>query len=176
MFRRQEEPIEWFLKNREARLFSHAEVLELAENRITHDTLQNWANRKYIEPKIEGGKRRYSPGEAATVILADPLVQRIGMDPSKATAAMAYAMGTLDRQIGVLKRTKIRDAKRVIAVYRDMDLALIDERGTARQMFNEPTTDEPGKPPGDAFAVVPLGRLLDALASKMRKRVDERGA
>jgi hypothetical protein len=177
MFRpRKERPIEWFIRNREAPLFSHAEVLELAENRIPHDTLQNWANRKYIEPMIEGGKRRYRPQEVATVILANPLVQRLGMDPSNANAAMAYTIGMLFR------RFKITEAKRQIAVYRhiavyeDIDVALGDERATARQLFNEPPTDEPGQPPADAFAVVPIGRLLDALASKMRKRVEERGA
>jgi hypothetical protein len=169
-----QEPIEWYLKNAMEPLFSHAEVLELADNRISHDTLQNWANREYIKPLIEGGKRRYSPLLVTTVILTESMVRGLRMDPAVAAGAIVAGLSKLVKKIDSPKMSKIAEAKRQIAVYDNIAgyveledaCSLYDARKSALEMFN---VDE-------AFAVLPLGRLLDALASKMRQRVEERAA
>jgi hypothetical protein len=174
-----QEPIEWFYEKGREPLFSHAEVLEIgtAEGAfpLKHDTLQNWANRRYIVPAMQGGKRIYTPAEVARIVLAQHLVNEFGVGPVHATKAVYYALVILQDKIeprpGLPKKISAADAKYQIAVYvenPESQPSLYDARRSALEIFDK----------GQAFIVLPIGRLLDALASRMRRRarLKERGA
>src|SRR5215831_16493230 len=83
-------PIEWFFKNAERPLFTNADVLWIAGGRVRPSTLQNWTNREYIRPTIIGHRRMYMLVEAAAVILAQPLVNKLHVEPSVATGALLF--------------------------------------------------------------------------------------
>jgi hypothetical protein len=165
----KQEPIEWFFRNIDEPLFSHAEVLELAADgpRLSHDTLQNWANRKYVQPTIEGGKRRYRPLEVAAVIMAHHVVAELRVDPAGANRAILYGLMILADKVG--KKISFAEAKYQIAVYRSPVAggpSLYDARKSALEIFDK----------GEAFMVVPIGRLLEDLARRQRKMVESRTA
>jgi hypothetical protein len=176
-----QEPIEWFFRKGDDPLFSHAEVLEFGTAEggapLKHDTLQNWANRGYVVPTIEGGKRRYTPAEVAIIVFAQHLVNEFGVEPGRATKAIYYALLILRDKIGFAdkpslpKKIPAADAKYQIAVYLENpedQPSLYDARRAALEIFNK----------GRAFIVLPIGRLLNALASRMRRqaRPERRGA
>src|ERR1700756_1048411 len=99
IFMAKQESVEWFFVNLFKPLFTHAEVLDLAGDRIKHDTLQNWANREYVRPKLVNGKRRYNALEVAQVVLAQPLVQQLEMEPSSAVLALLSAVLLFNRKL-----------------------------------------------------------------------------
>src|SRR5262245_56277193 len=120
-----QEPIGWFFDNCFKPLFSHAEILQIAgDDRVTHDTLQNWANRKYVEPKLVNGKRRYSPIQAAQVVLAQPLLYLLSMEPRYATIVLLEGLLGLRRGLN-LKKFTWSEAKYQALAYRT-DLARRD--------------------------------------------------
>jgi hypothetical protein len=170
-----QEPIEWFYEKGGDPLFSHAEVLEIgAAEGVKNDTLQNWANRRYVLPTIVGGKRKYTPEEVARIVLALHLVNEFAVGPVSATKAIHYALLILHDKIeprpGLPKKISAADAKYQIAVYLEnpsTQPSLYDARRSALEIFDK----------GQAFIVLPIGRLLDALASRMRRRarLKERG-
>src|SRR5215831_10881212 len=166
----RQQPIEWFLGNTTEPLFSHAEVLELANYGLpwplNHDTLQNWANRKYVEPTIERGKRRYSPLDVANIIIAHHVVRELRVDPAGTVRAIWYALIILADKLKHSKKISFGEVKHQIAVYRNptSEPSLYDARKSALEIFDK----------GEAFMVVPIGRLLDELASRQREMVETR--
>ena len=152
-------------------LYATDEEIGAAEG-VKHDTLQNWANRRYVVPTILGGKRKYTPAEVARIVLALHLVNEFGVGPVSATKAIHYALLILRDKIepGLPKKISFADAKYQIAVYVENPASqpsLYDARRSALEIFDK----------GQAFIVLPIGRLLDALASRMRRRarLKERG-
>jgi hypothetical protein len=152
-------PIEWFFKNAERPLFTNADVLAIAGGRVSPVTLQNWTNREYIRPTIIGHRRMYMLVEAAAVILAQPLVNKLHVEPSVATATLLFAMGVLAGQSDVGHPPIAQIRHQMVAFQAEDD-------GLYPEFFDErkpgPFKDD------DAFIVMPLGRLLDALATEMQ--------
>ncbi len=161
----EEEAIGWFFNHLFEPLFSHAEVLALVGDPLTHDTLQNWANRKYVTPKLVNGKRRYNALEVATVSFAQPLVQNLGMEPSAATLAIVSAMLIFNRKLKA-KGLWATQAQHQMLVYTDSvaDPRVFDARKLPPHFFEK----------YEAFTVLAVGRLLNDLARKQRDLVEAR--
>src|SRR5258708_5183232 len=98
-FENGDDPISWFFQTLFKPLFSHADVMTLAGDRLRADTLQNWTNRKYLEPKIIKGKRRYNANEVAQVLIAQPLIAQFDMQPETAVLAILTATLIFQRKL-----------------------------------------------------------------------------
>ncbi|SHH23009.1 hypothetical protein SAMN05444169_6434 [Bradyrhizobium erythrophlei] len=162
----EEEAIGWFFNHLFEPLFSHAEVLALVDE-LTHDTLQNWANRKYVTPKLVKGKRRYNALEVATVSLAQPLVWNLGMDPSAATLAVVSAMLYFHRKLKAKEVSATQVRHQMLAYTKSVaEAEVFDARRIPPDFFEK----------YEAFTVLAVGRLLNDLARKQRDFVEARRA
>ena len=151
--------IEWFFARLFDPLFSHAQVLVLSGDQLKHDTLQNWANRKYVEPKIVSGKRMYSPIEVAQVILAQPFVSRLEMTPQAATLVVVSSLLILNRKIKSKEIAANQTKYQLFAFTASYEEpCMFDSRKAASNIFES----------ASAFFVLPIGRLLDDLALRQR--------
>ena len=160
---KENHPIAWFFQNLFKPLFSHAEVLTLAGERLTHDTLQNWANRKYVKPKMVKGKRRYNAIEVAQIAIAQPLIKQFDVEPSTATLAIVTAALIFQRKMKS-KEFSLNQAPHLLAIFtKHHDEPAFVQKPTAK-LFE---TDE-------AFIVLPFGRLLNDLAKRQRHLVESR--
>jgi hypothetical protein len=165
----EEDAIGWFFNHLFEPLFSHAEVLALVGDSLTHDTLQNWANRKYVTPKLVKGKRRYNALEVATVSLAQPLVENMGMDPSSATLAVVSAVLIFNRKLKANRTLKVTTQvqHQMLAYTKSVaEPEVFDAREISPDFFVK----------YDAFTVLAVGRMLNDLARKQRNLVQARRA
>lgn len=101
-----EHPVLWCLGNAKSPLFTHADMLELQGPRLTDDTLQNWANRKIVEPEIEGGNRRYDSVDTACIALMLPLVHDLRIMPAAAKLMAMMAFTLMARNLVDPKKVK----------------------------------------------------------------------
>jgi hypothetical protein len=97
------DPLYWFEMHGSDLSFSNAAVLRLAGPRLSAATLQNWANRGFVSPKIETknvkGRRRYSAGQLLHVVLGHKLVDNFKIPPAAAIAAISMAKLDFNRQL-----------------------------------------------------------------------------
>jgi len=160
----EEEAMGWFFNHLFEPLFSHGEVLALVEG-LTHDNLQNWANRKYVTPKLVKGKRRYNALEVATISMAQPLVWTLGMEPSSAVLAVLSALLYFNRERQAKKFSTTQVRHQMLAFTESVaEAKVFDARKIPRDFFEK----------YEAFTVLALGRLLDDLARKQRDFVEAR--
>lgn len=164
-FDNKDDPISWFFQNLDKPRFSQAEVLLLAGDRLKPNTLQNWTNRHYVKPKMVGGKRRYSALEVAQILLAQPLVLNLEVDPSTATLIIVTAMLIFHRKLRS-EELSLKEAPYLLSVFKKAieDPIFIDSRKAALKAFE---TEE-------AFIVLPFGRLVNDLAKRQKELVDSR--
>jgi hypothetical protein len=155
--------IVWFFANLFEPLFTHAQVLALSGDQLKHDTLQNWANRKYVKPKIVGGKRMYSPIEVAQVVLAQPFVSRLEMTPTAATLVVVSALLILNRKMKS-KAIVANETRYQLFAYTASyeEPSIFDSRKAAPNVFES----------ASAFFVLPIGRLLDDLALQQQELLE----
>jgi hypothetical protein len=161
----RDDPISWFFRNLFEPRFNQAEVLMLAGERLKPDTLQNWANRRYVEPKMVGGKRRYSAIEVAQISLAQALIFNLEVEPSTATLAIVTAILIFHRKLKS-EEFSLKQAPYLVGVFNNPinEPIFVDPRKAAPKLFE---TDE-------AFFVIPFGRLLNDLAKRQRELVESR--
>jgi hypothetical protein len=161
---KENHPIAWFFQNLFKPLFSHAEVLTLAGDRLKHDTLQNWANRKYVEPKMVSGKRRYRAIEVAQISMAQPLISQFDMEPSTATLVILSATLIFQRKMKA-KEFSLSQAPNLLCIFtghHDIEPVVVQKPTT--QLFQS----------NEAFLVLPFGRLLNDLAKRQKHLVESR--
>ena len=160
----KDDPISWFFQNLFKPLFSHAEMLALAGDRLKPDTLQNWTNRKYLEPKIIKGKRRYNPFEVAQISIAHPLISEFYMDPKNAILAVLGATLIFQRKLKS-KEFSLDQAPHLLCIFTNAisDPTAVVLKPTTKHF----ETDE-------AFLVLPFGRALNNLAQKQKQLLEAR--
>lgn len=159
-----QEAVNWFFANLFEQLFSHADVLALVGKPLSHDTLQNWANRKYVNPKIIKGKRKYSTLDVAGICLAQALVHKLNVDPNSALASALNAILIFSRAVKS-KKTPFEALEHQIGAYTFLpnDPVLFDRR---KPLPKELT---------GALILLPVGHLLMNLARKQCDLVKSRG-
>jgi hypothetical protein len=156
------QPIVWFFRNLFKPLFSHAEVLALVGEGLKHDTLQNWANRKYVKPKTIKGKRRYDANEVAQISMAQPLIRHFQAEPM--TAILAILGATLVFQRKLKKEFSLKQAPHLLCVFTNpIDEPVVVRKATAKVFESD-----------EAFIVLPFGRLLNDLAKRQKLLVEAR--
>jgi hypothetical protein len=163
-FDNKDDPISWFFQNLFKPLFSHADVLALAGDRLKHDTLQNWTNRKYLEPKMIKGKRRYNANEVAQILIAQPLISQFYMDPRNAILNILGATLIVQRKLKD-EEFSLKQAPQLLCIFTNAisDPTAVVLKPTAKHF----ETDE-------AFFVLPFGRLLNDLAKRQKRLVESR--
>jgi hypothetical protein len=161
--RTEQAPIEWFFANLFEPLYSHADAMELTG--VTHDTLQNWANRKIVRPKLINRKRRYNGLEVAQLAVAHSLVQHLGLEPSRATLGVVMGLLIFQRKLKA-GEFSLRNIEHQVLVFTASyeEPELFDVRKDAAKVFEKE----------DSILLLPAGRLLNALASRQRKLVESR--
>jgi hypothetical protein len=159
----KDDPISWFFQNLDKPHFLQAEVLVLAGKRLKAVTLQNWTNRQYVKPKMVGGKRRYSALEVAQISLAQPLVRSFGIDPSSATLIIVHALLIFQRKLKS-KEFSPDDVSHILGAIAapEVEPIFLDARKVAPKLLET----------GDAFIVLPFGRLLNDLAERQKQMVE----
>lgn len=156
-------PIAWFFQNLFKPLFSHSEVLALAGEGLKHDTLQNWANRKYVKPKMIKGKRSYNAIEVAQISMAPPLIKNFQMEPIAAFLVILLATQAFKRKLRS-KEFSLEQAPHLLCAFTDpTDEPVVVGKATDK-VFE----------PDQAFIVLPFGRLLNDLAKRAKHLVDSR--
>src|SRR4051812_465429 len=108
-------PIAWFFQNLFKARFSQADVLTLAGEQLTQATLQNWANRKYVEPKLVRGKRRYTAIEVAQITMAQAMIKNLHMAPMEAVLAILTATTVFQRKLKS-KEFSLEEASHLLCV------------------------------------------------------------
>jgi hypothetical protein len=167
VFDSKDDPISWFFQKADQPLFSHADVLTLAGERLTSATLQNWANRLgHVKPKKVGRQRRYDALEIAEISLALPLIFDLEVSPSAATGAIMHGMLIFFYRTIKSKKFSLEQAPHLLGVFKNTasEPIFFDPRKAIPKLFE---TDE-------AFIVLPLGRLLNDLAKRQRELVESR--
>jgi len=159
----KDDPISWFFQNFDKPNFNQTEVLVLAGERLKAVTLQNWTNRQYVKPKMVGGKRRYSALEVAQISLAQPLIWNFSVDPSTATLAIMSAMLIFHRKLKS-KEVSLKEVPHMLGVFNKAieDPIFIDARKATPKVFEG----------GEAFIVLPFGRILNDLAERQKQLVE----
>ena len=163
----------WFSENMSNPIFTHADVLELGDARLTSDTVQNWANRGLTKPDLVGGKRRYNTFELMKVCLTQPLVLDLGITPSVAILSVAQAFLLVTVNLVDTKKAKAKkdsipfdQIQHFVAVYGRTDETprVADGRKLPPDLFAD----------ARAYVVLPFGRMLMDLAAKAKALVDSR--
>jgi hypothetical protein len=162
----KDDPISWFFQNLEKPYFLQAEVLVLAGKRMDATTLQNWTNRKYVTPRIIGGKRRYNVLDVAQISLSQPMIWNLGVPPSAATLMVVTAMVILQRKLKS-EEFSPKDVSHMLAlVYHEAeDPIFIDARKAAPKLLEI-------KEGIEGFIVLSFGRLLIDLAKRQKELVE----
>jgi hypothetical protein len=158
-----EKAVSWFFENLFKNLFSHADVLALVGEPLSHDTLQNWANREYITPKIIRGKRKYTTLEVASICLAQPLVHDFEVNPLTAINTALNAILIFSRSVRA-KKTSFEALEYQMGAYTGLlrDPLLFDRRTAIPSELN------------GALVLLPVGHLLMTLAQKQLELVNSR--
>lgn len=160
----KQHPLFWFGANMRNGIFSHADVLELANGSLTSDTLQNWANRGLLKPDIVGGKRRYNTFELLKACISQPLVNDLKVSALMATGMTAQAFLLVVRNLVDTKKVKAQEGdiplnqvEHFVVVFgKPGETPVIaDGRKLSATLFSKP----------QAYGVLPFGRMLSDLAS-----------
>lgn len=145
-------------------IFTHSDVLALAEDRIPSDTLQNWANRGLLKPDLVGGKRRYNTWELAKACLSEPLVSDLKVSPLQATSMASSAVALIWANLVDTKKVKVQAGN---VPLNQVEHFVVAFGGPA----NVPVVADGRKLPADffskaqAYVVLPFGRMLLDLAT-----------
>lgn len=168
-----ENAVMWILGNAGRALFTHAQVLELADDRLTHDTLQNWANREIVVPENDGYRRRYDGVALVQACLGIILVSDTTMSPMRATIALNQAMLLLIRNL--VDPAKVEPKAGDVPI--DQVHRFYCVIGPAGQTPSLVRADGIAKAmKGSASTVFPFGALLVDLAKRAQKMADDLGA